>query len=261
MGIKASKKAESKYRIIGIPLDLFSNSDGQPIQYQNLRQYAEGRNHSIYENSISVQPNGIVCDENDNSVFYTYEALDRVGSWFKIGKGHIGKMQADSQQEDEVVENLTTPNGIDIDRSTDHPTLIVSMTFNNSIHRFVPIDSSNSYKEASSININTSKDNLFGDLPDGVFCMEKGDVFVACFGSGKVLYIPKKDNEFGDAKEVEGNLGNPTDCVIGPSSNGDTTSLFVTTKQAGIIAFKPIAKGNVIEITDIEKKIEISVNG
>ena len=120
---------------MGFPLDLFSNSDGQPTQFKNLRQYAEQRNHNIYENSISIQPNGIICDENQNSIIYTYEALDRVGSWFKIGKGHIGKMQADSQQEDEVITNQTTPNGIDIDRSTDHPALVVSMTFNNSINR------------------------------------------------------------------------------------------------------------------------------
>jgi hypothetical protein len=44
-------------------------------------------------------------------------------------------------------------------------------------------------------------------------------------------------------------------------STRDGTSLFVTTKQAGIIAFKSISKGSVIEIPDIEQKIEASKRG
>jgi hypothetical protein len=106
------------------------------------------------------------------------------------------------------------------------------------------------------MDINNSKDTLFGDLPDGLFCIENGDIIVACFGSGKILYVPKKDDGFGNAVEIKKGLGHATDCVIGPSSAAGTNSLFVTTKRTTIVSFEDIAQGKVIEIPDIEQIIE-----
>jgi hypothetical protein len=97
---------------------------------------------------------------------------------------------------------------------------------------------------------------LLGAVPDGVYCMENGDILIAAFASGQILYLAWDGSAYSDPVVIEDGLDNPTDLVIGPSSSGAerSESLYVTT----LVWYRTFlfTAGKVVEITDIRTRIE-----
>ena len=96
---------------------------------------------------------------------------------------------------------------------------------------------------------------LLGAGLDGVFCMENGDILVAAFVTGQILYLPWDGSTYGDPIVIEEGLDNPTDLVIGTSSSGtdQSESLYVTTLIWWRIFL--FLAGKVVEIPDIRSRI------
>jgi hypothetical protein len=93
-------------------------------------------------------------------------------------------------------------------------------------------------------------------LPDGLICLENGDVLVAAFGSGQILYLAKDGDQYRGPFTLAEGLGRPADLVLGPSSQNRSRSLFVTPKEAWFFPFKSIARGKVVEIQNIDLLIK-----
>jgi hypothetical protein len=198
---------------------------------------------------ISRHPNGVVYDKRGNTIHYTYERLGLIDSLFKR-KGHIGTVNLETEQVNQ--QDIFSPNGIDVDLSSDKSTLIVSITLRNSLKILTGIE--DGFKETAVIPL--GKDGILGHYPDGLIRLDNGDLLVSAFGAGKILYLHRSGNRYLGPVEILKGLGNPTDLALGPSSNGDKTSLYVTTKNWWLLPFKALAKGKVVEITDIDDRID-----
>jgi sugar lactone lactonase YvrE len=252
MGLELRSAKGTVFKIIQVGLDVFAPCDHCPYAYGELKAAAAGKNITFFESEIAYAPNGVVFYKKQQSVYYTHVALSFLG-YFTKKKGHIGKVIPDGNREPIIIEHIFSPNGIDIEPSSGERTLIVSTTLDNSIHRIVL--SVDNVEQDFATSIQNPTDGLWGNFPDGLMCKSNGDVLVAAFGSGKIFYLARKENHLGDPIEIVKGLGNPTDLTIGLSSEGKGNSLYVTTKRGGLIPWKPIAKGKVLEIPDIENKI------
>ncbi len=243
-GIEVKGKTGIIPKIVGCSLDIFDQDEFKarlPFDFEELKAVADQPGSMWFERNIPKKPNGIVFHKDTSAVFYTYERL--IGGFLPLLNlpGYVGKVSIDDQHADIILTPMITPNGVDIDRSTSDINLIVAATKEGGIRKV----SISPMAEISHLEpLGKGGHRLFGNLPDGLICLENGDVLVACFGSGKIIQLARADSEnwLPPVTIVEG-LGRPTDLVIGPSSGSSGRSIFVTT-------MKPFFCGRVVEIPD-----------
>ena len=252
MGLALKTDAGTEYKIARIPLDALTACDCHPCSYDALNACARKLQLEMVEYPICYAPNGVIYNPDSRTVYYTHEALGAF-SWLFKTKGHIGSVSVDNPAEEKIISSLYSPNGIDVAPYRGGQALIVSITLENGIDRIILSD--NEVTAISPFSLEKAESGIFGNLPDGLLRLPDGDLLVAAFGSGKVFYLPQQENGYGDPVELVQGLGNPTDLTIGLSGNGSGNSLYVTTKDGGILPWRWIAKGRVIEIPDIEKII------
>ena len=261
MGVTIRFQGKTQYKIVGIPLEFFSTCQEFPYRFNSLKECAKLNNIEIVETAISNVPNGVIFDSKQQLTFYTYIRLGILAFVFKL-EGHIGKMPVKTDVKVKIIHNIRSPNGIDLDRSDPGTVLVVTATLDNAVKRIRV--SEEKTEEMLTISLQKSGGKSPRHLPDGLICLENGDILVAAFGSGQILYLAKDGDQYrGPFKLAEG-LGHPTDLVLGLSSQNRTRSLFVTTKEAWLIPFKSIAKGKVVEVPYIdtlikEKKSQIGI--
>ncbi|MBT8331644.1 MAG: SMP-30/gluconolactonase/LRE family protein [Deltaproteobacteria bacterium] len=261
MGVTINFQGKSQYKIVGIPLIFFSTCQDFPYRFSSLKECAELNNIKIVETAIPNVPNGVIFNSKQQLLFYTYIRLGIFAYLFKLD-GHIGKTHVKTDAKVKILHKIRSPNGIDLDRTDPGTVLMVAATLDNAVKR-IRVSEDNA-EEMLTIMLQKSGGKSARHLPDGLICLENGDVLVAAFGSGQILYLAKDGDQYrGPFKLAEG-LGHPTDLVLGPSSQNRSRSLFVTTKEAWLIPFKSIAKGKVVEIQNIdtlikEKKSQIGI--
>jgi sugar lactone lactonase YvrE len=252
MGLTLKSDKGTEYKIARIPLEIFTRCERRPYAYEALKVCARTQLIEITEFNISEAPNGVIYHQISQAVYYTYEAFSLTGWLFKR-KGHIGRVKFDNHAQPTIIKPMFSPNGIDVEPVQDGLALIVSITLKNCINRIVL---RNGEVEIHSSSLKKAKGGLLGNLPDGLLRRPDGSLLVAAFGTGKVFYLSQNGNQYSDPIEIVDGLGNPTDLILGPASNGNGTSLYVTTKKGGVFPWKWISQGRVVEIADIEKKIE-----
>ncbi len=159
--------------------------------------------------------------------------------------GYVGDTQGRINQE------MLVPNGIHVDPTTEDKTvLVVGQTRTNSILRItMPQVELGKPKRISGVG------GRLGAGLDGLFCLENGELLIAGFVSGQILYLPWDGSTYGDPVGIANGLDNPTDLVVGPSSRGadHSESLYVTTLVWWRTFLFP--KGKVVEIPDIKARI------
>jgi hypothetical protein len=207
----------------------------------------------IAEMTIPNRPNGVIFDSKLQSIFYTYIRLGIFASLFKL-EGHIGKTTVNSDVNVKLIHKIRSPNGIDLDRTDPGTVLVVASTLDNAVKRITV--SEDNAEEILTMPLQKSNAKSQSHWPDGLICLENGDVLVAAYGSGQILYLAKDSNQYRGPFMLAEGLGHPTDLVLGLSSQDKARSLFITTKEAWLIPFKSIAKGKVIEIQNIDTLIK-----
>jgi sugar lactone lactonase YvrE len=253
MGVVLRWQGKKEYKILGIPLDIFNTCRDFPYSYSGLKECAEQNNNEIFEISIPKPPNGVIFNSKLQLAFYTYERLGLLAYFFKL-KGHIGKTTVRTDSEVKIIQEMRSPNGIDLCQTVRGTVLVVAATLDNAV-RLMRV-SEDKAEQILTIPLGKSGDKFPGHLPDGLICLENGDILLAAFGSGQILYLAKDGNRYlGPYRLAEG-LGHPTDLVLWSSSQNVTRSIFVTTKETWFISFKSTAKGKVVEIQDIDTLIE-----
>jgi sugar lactone lactonase YvrE len=257
MGLVLESDKGKENKIARIPLDIFTKCDRRPYSYEALKVCARTQQIEIKESNIDKAPNGVIYHDDSKSVYYTHEALSLFG-WLTQKKGHIGRVKFEGTEESSIIHPIFSPNGIDVEPVQDGLALIVVTTLDNRINRIVLRNGEAVEFYASSSN--TAKSGLLGNLPDGLIRRSDGSLLVAAFGSGKVFYLSKQGNHYSDPVEIAAGLGNPTDLILAKSSTGSGTSLYVTTKSGGILPWKSVSRGRVIEIGEIKEKIELAKN-
>jgi hypothetical protein len=231
-------------KMLQIPLGLLDHSQEYEYSYQNLKRSVEMDSAALYEYEIGQSgPNGVVFDHKTKDVFYTNE---NIFLGYLIGKpGYVGDTQGMINQE------LLVPNGIKVDPTLDEKTvLVVGQTRTNTIQRItMPQVELDKPKHIRGVG------GRLGPGLDGLFCLENGDILVAGFVTGQILYLHWDGNTYGDPIVIEDSLDNPTDVVVGPSSRGadHPESLYVTT----LVWWRAFlfTAGKVVEIPDIRAKI------
>ena len=261
MGVTIRFQGKSQYKIVGIPLEFFRTCLDFPYRFSSLKECAELNNIEIVETAISNVPNGVIFDSNQQLTFYTYIRLGILAFLFKF-EGHIGKTPVKTDVKVKIIHKIRSPDGIDLDRTDPGTVLVVAKTLDNAVKRIRV--SEDKAEEMLTIMLQKSGGNSPRHLPDGLICLENGDILVAAFGSGQILYLAKDGSQYRGPFKLSEGLGHPTDLVLGPSSQNRTRSLFVTTKESWFIPFKSIAKGKVVEIQNIdtlikEKKSQIGI--
>lgn len=200
---------------------------------------------ALYEYEIGEsKPNGVIFDKVTKNVFYTDENI--ILGYLRNKPGHVGDTQG------VIKEELLTPNGIDIDpTSENHNVLVVGQPRTNTIVRItMPEVELGEPKHLSGVG------GFLGFGLDGVYCTGNGDILVAAFVTGQILYLAWDGNAYSDPVVIEDGLDNPTDVVIGPSSLGadQPESLFVTTLVWWRSLIFPA--GKVVEIPDVRTRIK-----
>lgn len=232
-GKDGKKNIESK--IIQIPLSVFGRNDpirdyqsgGVPFDPQ-IKEFDLCPEEDGVRLPLPV-PNGVVFDPKSKVVYYTHEALGSLGKG-----GYIGS--TDSLK----VRKFTSPNGIDLDTSAE-TTMVFSLVLKNEIGRL----------SVSSLYVDTGSFSFAGRwFPDGIFCMENGDLLSTSFLTGRVYHLPKVGRGYGAPRMIANGLDQPTDLVIGPSLNGNGKSLFVTTTK--FLKVYLGGGGNIFEIPNID---------
>jgi hypothetical protein len=175
-------------------------------------------------------PNGVVYHRPSNTVFYTDENI--FGSILG-GRGFIGRPK------DSVQTEFQTPNGIDIDSKAEN-VLVVSLLRKRAIIRW-------DFQKGQELSRTT-----VGHWLDGLICLENGDVLVAAFGARRIFHLRRQGDAFIDPCEIARFPGCPTDMAIGPSSDGEGESLFVTTLR-GYTFF--LGGGRIVEIPHIRELV------
>jgi sugar lactone lactonase YvrE len=246
VGVTVEVNKSIQPRIIALSLEVFDACTHLPRTYKTLKACAEEHGYLWLEKALPKgnTPNGVIWAGKEQAVYYTVERL--VAGLFRC-RGHVERLPFDPGQEASEILAKVTPNGIDVDRSAEVPTLIVALSLKNAICRIEL--SPGGEARPKEISLGKGGPRLLGHIPDGLICLDTGDVLVACFGSGEILCLPRKDGAYGNPFPVSDRLGHATDLVYGPSSSGRGNSLFVT-------AMRPLGKGRVIEIPDIEDVIE-----
>jgi len=246
VGVVIRSQGKKEFKILGIPLDIFNTCRDFPYSYSELKECVERNNNEIVETSIPKPPNGVIFSSKLQSAFYTYERLGLLG--------HIGKTTVKADSDVKIIQEMRSPNGIDLYQTVRGTVLVVAATRDNAV-KLMRV-SEDTAEQILTIPLGKRGDKFPGHLPDGLICLDNGDILVAAFGSGQILYLAKDGNQYlGPYKLAEG-LGHPTDLVLWPSSQNGTRSIFVTTKETWFISFKSTAKGRVVEIQDIDKLIE-----
>jgi hypothetical protein len=245
LGVTVRVGQEIESRIIALPPDLLAGTD-LPHTYEALKAHAAQQGYPWRERVLPPgnPPNGVVFAERNHSVYYTVERL-----WPGLlgRKGHLASVSFDADHQAPEILKRVTPNGIDVDSSAEELTLVLALSFKHAVCRIRL--SPGREPQVQKARLGSGRRWPFGHIPDGLICLENGDVLVACFGSGKVLCLPREGSAYGRSCPVCEGLGCPTDLVCGQSSGGRGTSLFVTT-------MKPLFKGRLIEIPDIQGVIE-----
>jgi sugar lactone lactonase YvrE len=233
-------------KIIALSLEVFDACTDLPRTYETLKACAEERGYLCLEHALPKgnTPNGVIWAEKEQAVYYTVE---RLGAGLLGCKGRVERVPFGPGQEASEILKRVTPNGIDLDRSAETPTLIVALSLRNAVCRIEL--SPGGEARPTKISLGKGGPGLWGHIPDGLLCLDSGDVLVASFASGEILCLPRKGGAYGNSFPVSDRLGHATDLVYGPSSSGCGNSLFVT-------AMRPLGKGRVIEIPDIEDVIE-----
>jgi hypothetical protein len=231
-------------KVLQIPLGLLDRSQEFDYSYHNLKSSMELNFTTLFEYEIGEsRPNGVVFDKLTQNVFYTDEKL--VQGYIRNKPGHVGDTQG------KINKQLLTPNGIKVDpTSEDNPVLVVGQPLKNTIVRItMPQVELGKPKQISGVG------GCLGAGPDGLFCMENGDLLVAGFVSGQILYLPWDGSTYRDPIVIADGLDNPTDLVVGPSSRGpdDSESLYVTTLVWWRAFLFPA--GKVVEIPEIRTRI------
>lgn len=241
----AALKEEQVSKVLQIPLGLLNHCQDFAYSYENLRRSVDMDSVALYEYEIGEsKPNGVIFDKLTKNVFYTDENI--ILGYLRNKPGHVGDTQG------VIKEELLTPNGIDIDPTSENDNvLVVGQTRTNTIVRItMPQVELGKPKQLSGFG------GLLGPGLDGVYCMENGDTLVAAFVTGQILYLAWDGSAYKDPVVIEDGLDNPTDVVIGPSSLGadQPESLFVTT----LIWWRSLIfpAGKVVEIPDVRTRIE-----
>jgi hypothetical protein len=152
-----------------------------------------------------------------------------------------------------VSENIRPPNGIDLLKGDDGPPLWVTLTQENKI---VGIDPRPEKKQqAVTISLPGDKGNFRQPWPDGLLVMENGDLLVAAFGTGEILYLEKGKGGYEQPITVANVPGCPTDLVLAPSLSGEGISLYVTYTQLWNFVNWSLQRGAVAEIQNIDRKL------
>jgi sugar lactone lactonase YvrE len=231
-------------KVLQIPLGLLDRCQECDYSYQKLKRSVEMDSEVLYEYEIGESiPNGVVFDKKTKNVFYTHENIIR--GYILNRPGYVGDTQG------KIKEKLLTPNGIKIDPTIeDKSVLVVGQPRTNTIVRItMPQVELGKPKQIRGIG------ERLGVVPDGLFCLENGDLLVAGFATGQILYLPWDGSTYHDPIMIEDGLDNPTDLVVGPSSRGAdySESLYVTTLVWWRAFLFPV--GKVIEIPDIRTRI------
>ena len=253
IGVTIRFQGKSQYKIVGIPLEFFRTCLDFPYRFSSLKECAELNSIEIVETAIPNVPNGVIFDSKLQLTYYTYIRLGILAYLFRL-EGHIGKTLFSTDGKEKIIYKIRSPNGIDLDRTDPGTVLVVASTLENAVKLIKLSDGKT--EEISTIMLPKSDGTTPAHWPDGLICLENGDVLVAAFGSGQILYLAKDGSQYrGPFKLAEG-LGHPTDLVLGPSTQNRTRSLFVTTKETWFIPFKSYAKGKVVEIQNIDTLIK-----
>lgn len=231
-------------KVLQIPLGLLDRCQDYEYSYAKLKRSVEMNSAGLYEYEIGdSRPNGVVFDEKSKNVFYTHENIFQ--GYLGNKPGHVGDTHG------KIKKDLLTPNGIDIDPTVEDKTiLVVGQPRTNTIVRIaMPQVELGKPRQLSGIG------GRLGAGLDGVFCMQNGDILVAAFVTGQILYLPWDGSAYGDPLVIADGLDNPTDLVVGPSSRGPdgSESLYVTTLIWWRILLFPA--GKVLEIPGIRTRI------
>jgi hypothetical protein len=242
LGVRLQGDPVSK--VLQIPLGLLNRCQDIEYSYENLKKSVEMNSADLYEHEIGEsKPNGVIFDKKTKNIFYTDENI--IQGYFSNKPGHVGDTQG------KIKKMLLTPNGINIDPTTENKTvLVVGQPRTNTIVRItMPQVELGKPKRISGVG------GRLGAGPDGLFCMENGDVLLAAFLTGQILYLPWDGSTYRDPIMIEDGLDNPTDLVVGSSSRGadHSESLYVTTLVWWRILLFPA--GKVVEIPDIRTRI------
>jgi hypothetical protein len=242
--IGVSLQGEQVSKVLQIPLGLLNRCQDFEYSYENLKRSVEMNSADLNEYEIGEsKPNGVVFDKKTKNIFYTDENI--IQGYFRNKPGHVGDTQG------KIKKKLLTPNGIDIDPTIEDKTvLVVGQPRKNTIVRItMPQVEFGKPKQLSGIG------GRLGAGPDGLFSMENGDILVAAFVTGQILYLPWDGSTYSDPIVIEDGLDNPTDLVVGPSSSGadHSESLYVTTLVWWRAFLFPA--GKVVEIPDIRSRI------
>jgi len=191
----------------------------KPFTLEKLKEECLDKNGEMLleRHYIDGKPNGVLFDRKENTVYYTCPKV--ILGWFGI-QGYVGKTLINRKMGINLGKMakicMITPNGIDIDRSSSETTLVVSLYHENAIARMTPSDTKPRYVKA----LRSTDGQILGRGPDGLLCLKNGDVLVAAFWSNKILYLSWNGMSYADPVSLVGDVNNPTDLVIGPSSLG-----------------------------------------
>ena len=249
MGVVIRWQGKIKYKILGIPLDIFNICQAFPYSYSGLKECAEMNKNEIVESSIPKAPNGVIFNSKLQSAFYTYARLGPLGYIFRL-KGHIGKTTVKAESEVKIIQEMRSPNGIDLYQKDSETILAVASTLDHEVKLMRILEDKTEHILTISVKMSNGK------YPDGLTYLENGDILLAVFSSGQILYLPKDGNKYLEPYTLVEGLGHPTDLVVWPSCKNGPRSIFVTTKETWFNTNKSAAKGKVVEIQDIDKLIE-----
>ena len=225
-------------KVIRVPLELFDQHSN--MSYSSFREEIQANPSfqpsdfdlgSASAEAKSPKPNGIAFDQDTDTIFYTHSEIE--WTWLGI-QGFLGNSKG------LVLQEFSAPNGIDTD-PTEKGVLVVSLFWNNLITRL---------DWASGTEIRSPS---FGRGPDGLLCLENGDVLVASYRSREVTHLSWNGKEYGFPTVIHSLSDCPTDVAIGPSSGGNGESLFVTTTKGLLCSF--LGGGDIIEILNIRELI------
>lgn len=114
----AALKDEQVSKVLQIPLGLLNRCQDFEYSYENLKRSVDMGPAALYEYEIGEsKPNGVVFDKVTKDVFYTDENL--ILGYLRNKPGHVGDTQG------MIKEELLTPNGIDIDPTSENNNVLV----------------------------------------------------------------------------------------------------------------------------------------
>jgi sugar lactone lactonase YvrE len=250
IGVRLRENGGVTSKILQIPLIVFDEPyEGCTYSTNSFKRVLESKSLAALEHPIKPtnthlplpRPNGVLFDPRTRKTFYTH--TDLFGK-----KGYLGDTS------NSKVKEFISPNGIDMDPTTNDLTLVFSLTTQNKIIRLNLSTGQQMTKE-----LIHEKQDILGLTPDGLLCLENGDVLTASFLPGKIYYLAWNGQSYHDPLVVVDDLDRPTDMAIGPSSDGKSESLFITTVKLHRLFFSK-GGGKIVEIPNIRELIKIKQN-